>query len=125
MELTFEEAYRAMDNYIEEYYKKTNYSYVGSLSGGMILIGKECTADSAAWEDWIISLKKVGIKEKRKVTIEEGYRAMVKFIELYSTLILSDEIMELFETVKFSNDIIDIQSNSWIEWMDFVKLIKS
>ena len=46
MELTFEEAYKAMDNFIVKYYKQTNYSYIGSLSGGMMLIGKECTADS-------------------------------------------------------------------------------
>lgn len=125
MELTFEEAYKAMDNFIVKYYKQTNYSYIGSLSGGMMLIGKECTADSAAWEDWLISLKKIGIEDKRKITIEEGYKAMVQFAELYSTLILSEEVMELYQTVNILDNKIDIQSCAWLEWIDSVKLINS
>ena len=67
----------------------------------------------------------MGIEEQREITVEEGYKVMVKFVELYSTLILSEEIKELFETVKFVDDIIDTQSNAWLEWMDSVKLIKS
>lgn len=51
------EAYKAMVKFLEKYYNRTKSDDIASLLGDMILIEAEKTADPAAWEDWLESIK--------------------------------------------------------------------
>ena len=53
MDLSIEEAYKAMIIFLEGYYERTHSDDVGGLLGGMAFLEDGTTADSAAWEDWI------------------------------------------------------------------------
>ncbi len=57
--LTKLEAFLAMTKFLEGYYQRTSSDDVGSLLSGMQILQDGDTADSAAWYDWIESVKKV------------------------------------------------------------------
>ncbi|MGE5397585.1 MAG: hypothetical protein ACM3MK_08670 [Chitinophagales bacterium] len=59
MQLTLEQAYRAMVVFLEGFYERTGSDDVGGLLGGMIILDDGETADPAAWNDWIDSVSKV------------------------------------------------------------------
>lgn len=63
MNLSAEEAYFAMVDFLEKYYERTNSDDIGSLLSNMILIKKETTADPATWEDWLQAID--NIRNKR------------------------------------------------------------
>lgn len=64
--LTILQAFKAMKNFLEGYYSRTNSDDVGSLLGDMQLVDDETiTMDSAAWEDWLDAIKEV-LKEENK-----------------------------------------------------------
>ena len=62
--LTKLEAFKAMEDFLIKYYKRTSSDDVGSLLGDMQILEDGTTADSAAWEDWIESIEKVTNKAK-------------------------------------------------------------
>jgi hypothetical protein len=57
--LTKEQAFKAMVIFLEGFYERTQSDDVGGLLGDMILRENGTTADSAAWEDWIKSVRKI------------------------------------------------------------------
>jgi hypothetical protein len=57
--LTLDEAYDAMVDFLEKYYKMTNSDDIGSFLSAMQLIGKAQTADPAMWHDWKDSVDKI------------------------------------------------------------------
>lgn len=59
MNLTIEEAYKSMIDFLEKYYDRINSDDVGGLLSDMMLIDKGITADPASWYDWIKSVEKI------------------------------------------------------------------
>jgi hypothetical protein len=59
-ELTHEEAYRAMIEFLNIYYQETTSKDVGDLLNSMALTGNErITSDPEAWKNWIQCVNKV------------------------------------------------------------------
>ncbi|EHI99783.1 hypothetical protein CDLVIII_3209 [Clostridium sp. DL-VIII] len=59
MNLTIEEAYKSMVNFLEKYYQRTNSVDIGGLLGDIMLIGEGITADTASWHDWLESVERI------------------------------------------------------------------
>jgi hypothetical protein len=56
--LTTKQAFKAMVIFLEKFYERTKSDDVGGLLGDLMLLEGETTADPAAWEDWLESVKK-------------------------------------------------------------------
>lgn len=52
-------AFDAMRFFLEGYYERTKSDDVGALLGDLRLLSDGCTADPAAWSDWMKCVKKV------------------------------------------------------------------
>lgn len=63
MNLTIEEAYKSMVEFLEMYYERTSSDDVGSLLGDMVILGDAKTADPAAWNDWLQAVKMIKDKQ--------------------------------------------------------------
>lgn len=63
MKISNEEAFKAMELFLEIYYKYTNSDDIGTLLSGMQLLEDGITADPAMWEEWLECIKKV-VKNK-------------------------------------------------------------
>lgn len=59
MELSIEEAFRAMAIFLKKYYERTGADDVGGLLSDMILAKGGGTMDPAAWYDWLDSVAEV------------------------------------------------------------------
>jgi hypothetical protein len=58
MNLTVEEAFKAMVIFLERYYNETHSDDIGSLLSDLILLDdKQKAADPAAWTDWMRAIK--------------------------------------------------------------------
>jgi hypothetical protein len=57
--ITIQQGYRAMIDFLENYYDRTQSDDVGGLLGDLMLLEDGTSADSAAWEDWLNSVQKV------------------------------------------------------------------
>ena len=55
--LSTRQAFDAMCHFLEEYYKQTKSDDVGSLLGDLQIDASNRTADPAAWNDWLKSVK--------------------------------------------------------------------
>lgn len=58
-ELTYLEAFKVMNCFLEKYYKQTSSEDIGSLLGEMQILEDGKTADPAAWEDWINCIRTI------------------------------------------------------------------
>lgn len=63
--LTTLQAFNAMREFLENYYKKTFSDDIGSLLGDLQLLQDGKTADPAAWQDWIECINKT-LKNKKE-----------------------------------------------------------
>ncbi|MBI6871799.1 hypothetical protein [Clostridium aciditolerans] len=59
MDLSIEEAYKAMVSFLEKYYERTNSDEIGGLLSDMILIEQQSTADPAIWHDWLDCINQI------------------------------------------------------------------
>ncbi len=62
-EITSKEAFLAMFSFLEKHYDLTKSDDIGALLGSMSLLEDGVTADSAVWEEWQESIKRVKLKE--------------------------------------------------------------
>jgi hypothetical protein len=49
--------------FLEEYYAQTAYEQIGVLLGELKLNSDGIPGDPAAWDDWLISIEKVLVRE--------------------------------------------------------------
>jgi hypothetical protein len=57
-QLTLQEAYLSMFEFIVELYNRTKSDELGALLGDLSLLDDGSTADPAAWEDWLRCVEK-------------------------------------------------------------------
>ncbi|NRT79461.1 hypothetical protein [Clostridium beijerinckii] len=69
--LTIQEAYKSMVNFLEKYYQRTNSDDIGGLLGDIMLIDEGITADPASWDDWLESVERI---KSEKYIEENGKR---------------------------------------------------
>ena len=56
--MTEYEVFMAMQYFLEQFYERTGSDDVGALLGDMLFLESGKTMDPAAWEDWLIAVKK-------------------------------------------------------------------
>jgi hypothetical protein len=56
-ELTTHQAFQAMVIFLEKFYDRTQSNDVGGLLGDLMIRPDGSTADPAAWQDWIDSIR--------------------------------------------------------------------
>jgi len=61
--MTEYEAFIAMQYFLEQFYERTGSDDVGALLGDMLILDDGETMDPAAWEDWIVAVKKAKLKQ--------------------------------------------------------------
>ena len=58
-QISYLQAFKAMQHFLEKYYEQTHSDDIGSLLGDMELDAKTIkTRDPAAWSDWIECIKR-------------------------------------------------------------------
>jgi len=55
---------KAMSKFLEKFYKRTSSDDIGSLLGDIQLLKDGCTADPAAWYDWVENIQ-MALDEER------------------------------------------------------------
>lgn len=100
--LFFDEAYDAMVDYLEKYYKRGKSDDIAMLAGDLLLLEDGESADPAAIIDWKESVEKIinrkGIpmmNNEKLLSIDEAYDAMVDYLEGYYSRGKSDDIAAL------------------------------
>lgn len=58
-ELTYLEALKVMNCFLEKYYEQTSSEDIGSLLGDMQILDDGKTADPAVWEDWVNCIRTI------------------------------------------------------------------
>lgn len=57
--LTDKQAFEAMANFLERIYERTGSDDLGALLGDLQMLEDGTTADPAAWQDWLNSVREV------------------------------------------------------------------
>ena len=57
--MTDKQAFEAMVNFLEHIYERTGSDDLGSLLGDLQMLEDGTTADPAAWQDWLNSVRQV------------------------------------------------------------------
>lgn len=119
--MTIEKGYKAMDEFLDDYYKETSSDDLGSLLGGMLMTDEEETMDPAAWQDWNKSTKK--ISNSSNLSNEEVYKAMYDYMNDYRLRIRSEEISEFLRYLDIKDGIINRESIAWKKWILILRQI--
>lgn len=56
--LTEKQAFMAMISFLDQYYEQTKSDDVAALLGSLQLLSDEMPADSAMYDDWLLSVEK-------------------------------------------------------------------
>jgi hypothetical protein len=67
--LTIQQAFEAMQLFLEDYYERTQSDDVGALLGDLQFMEDGVTADPATWQDWMDCVKKVTGSGAKKPTL--------------------------------------------------------
>ena len=120
--LNIEDSYDSIVNFLDKYYQTTKSDDAGSLLGCMMLIEHNSTFDAAIWEDWFDALhfikpNEILDLEKTKLTIEEAYGSMIKFLEIYCSMGAEDNFVEFVASLKNKTSTI----LTWQDWLNSVE----
>jgi len=124
--LTIEDAYDASQCFIEKYYNITDSFDGGIIASEMTLMENNRPFDDAIWEDWLEALATIKPNEKidletTRLTIEEAYFAMIKFLEIYCSMGANNDFIECVAQLKTNTSTI----LTWQNWVDSIKEITS
>jgi hypothetical protein len=89
--LNLEDSYDATVHFLEKYYNITDSFDGGIIASEMTLMENNRPFDAAMWEDWLDALATIKPNEKidleaTRLTMEEAYFAMIKFLEIYCSM---------------------------------------
>jgi len=121
-----EDSYDTTANFLEKYYSITKSDDAGSILGCMMLLENNRPFDAAMWEDWLDALATIKPNEKidleaTRLSTEEAYFAMIKFLEIYCSMGADDDFIEFVAQLKTNTSTI----LTWQNWVDSIKEITS
>ena len=93
------QAFNAMQEFLEIYFKITSSDSIGALLSCMQFLEDGQTADQALWENWITSLK-----GQKHITLIQAFDAMRIFLKHYYRNNSSDTIRSLLHDIQYSKD---------------------
>ena len=83
--------FKLMDNYSKE----ANSEDILALLSYMFFFADGSTADPAIWSDWLKA-----INNKKKLTKQEAFDGMIRFLEIYRDLISSADTTKLINLIR-------------------------
>jgi hypothetical protein len=113
--LTPLQAFNAMQEFLEIYFKKTASDSIGALLSCMQFLEDGQTADQALWEDWISSLK-----DQKNITPIQAFDTMHMFLNQYYRNSSSANVKVLLRDIQHSTDGEITDQNIKIVWTDCV-----
>jgi len=110
------QAFNAVYNFLDNYYKKNKSDDLIDLLSGMLFWGDGSTADPAIWYDW-----EKAIQNKKSLSKQEAFDGMIKFLDIYRSLGESGAITVLINKLDTAKDS-DNFSNSLVkDWSSSLK----
>jgi hypothetical protein len=112
------QAFNIMKQYLNSFYHKTKSDDIGSLLGDIWLLEDGLTADPAAWEDWVDSIKSIipGFKNHDQLTLEQAFLSARKFLEGYYERTSSSDTAVIIANMKTLSSISVTTAKLWPEW---------
>lgn len=117
------QAFNIMKQYLDTFYHKTKSDDIGSLLGDIWLLDDGETADPAAWEDWMDSVKSVvpEFKSHDLLTLDQAFLAARKFLEGYYERTTSSDTASIIANMQPSPNDPITTSRLWPEWLHILK----
>lgn len=123
--LTILEAYKSMQSFLDAYYFRTYSDDIGALLSGLMLLGDDLPADSAAWHDWEEAIekalnKKVDMKDQN-LTILEAYKSMRNFLYAHHLRVSSDDVGDILNSLILLKNNNPADPATWHDWINAVE----
>lgn len=109
------QAFNAMTQFLDFYYKKNLSDDLGMLLSSMDFLEDNETADPATWEDWINI-----VGENQTLTTLQAFKAMIKYLTLYADLMNSQDLRNVLDNIELSDDKL-LSNNTWDSWISCVE----
>lgn len=110
--LTSLQSFRAMQQFLRNYYRLTSADDVGSLLSGIQFLQDGKTYDPVFWEDWLII-----IGDKNNLTALEAFQTMQKFLKNFAELTRSDDLKTLLNYMQLSPENKTHDPAMWDKWI--------
>ena len=124
LSLSYSEAFEAMKDFLDKFYQKTKSDDVGSLLGDLSLLSDGCTADPAAWDDWLNTIKKVALPGQAYFSSLDSYKAMLLFLIDFSARAEEKQVFDLLAGMQLLEDNSPKNSTILADWMESVNQAK-
>lgn len=115
--LTILQAFKAMQNFLEDYYNKTLSDDLGSLLGGLQLFSDGGTFDPAMWQEW-----QDAVGSHNNLTVIQAFNSMQRFLKNYCNYVDSAEIKNLINVIEQLPEG-GYDRIIWAKWQDSVKQV--
>jgi hypothetical protein len=117
-QVSYIEAFKAMQCFLEKHYMQTRSEDIGSLLSDMQFITATEIADPAAWNDWMTCIKSVKSKgNSNGFNSLDAYQAMLCFLDNYYQLTQSADIGSLLGGLVLIEDNRTRDPAAWDDWM--------
>ena len=118
--LTQLQGFNAAFRLLDYYGRKADAEEVFHLAGDMVFLADGNTADPALWEDWTDA-----IGDKKKLTKQEAFDGMIKFLDIYRSLGEEGDVTILIDKLNEAKDCDDISVPIVKQWNLYVKEVLS
>lgn len=109
--LTSLQAFNAMTQFLDSYYKNNVSDDLGALLSSMEFLEDNETVDAATWDDWV---NVVGTNQT--LTELQAFHAMIKYLTLYADLMDSDDLRSILSEIELSDKKL-LSSDVWDSWI--------
>jgi len=114
--LTQLQSYNIVYKLLNNYYDKTKDEDMMSLLPSMLFWNEQSTADPAIWGEWLEA-----INNKKKLTKEEAFDGMIKFLEIYYMLAPYSYVKTLLSNMYSAKDCNDSRIPVVKQWNTHLK----
>jgi hypothetical protein len=108
------QAFNAMTQFLDSYYKKNLSDDLGILLSSMEFLDDNETVDAATWDDWINILG-----ENQTLTELQAFNAMIKYLTLYADLMDSEDLRNVLGKIELSDNKL-LLDDVWASWISCV-----
>lgn len=108
------QAFNAMTQFLDSYYKKNLSDDLGILLSSMEFLEDNETVDAATWDDWINILG-----ENQTLTELQAFNAMIQYLTLYADLMDSEDLRNVLGIIELSDNKL-LSDDIWDSWISCV-----
>jgi hypothetical protein len=124
-----EQAYDAMVQFFDLYFKRTRSDALAGILGGLQFnldpdTGERLTFDPAYWGEWLATVRKVA--DGDELTVEQAFDAIIEFLEIYQRTGFVEGVDTFLKELSFTADHVTgkrqtARRDSWAEWLECVQ----